>query len=169
MSGMGVPSRWCACASVAPALILLCEVHACAPAYHPHPIEEVPIGLSISSDPARPETDSPPSEGAPDASLPGFGAVEDAQAEAAVADVPDAEGGGPKKRTGVAKASKAPVPVAVTGGTGGGGAESERARLEAKVANHEATPADFRALMKICAKQHDQACVRKVIAASRAH
>ena len=54
-----------------------------------------------------------------------------------------------------------------SGGSGGEG-ESERSRLEAKVARGEATPEEARALLRLCAKQHDQACMKRATAALRA-
>jgi hypothetical protein len=142
---------------------------ACAPAYHPHPIEEVPIGLSVPGvpgDPNRPDTVAASNE----PSIVDAGEV-DAQPEGGADTVAEADSGSAKKHPPSGRPGKPPTAITgaptSVGAAAGGGADSERARLEAKMANHEATAPDLRALMKICSKQRDQPCVKKALAAMR--
>ncbi len=149
------------------AVALVFATLACAPAHHPEPLEEVPIGLGTTS------RDLAPPSGQPfDADLgPG-----DAAASASSDDAPDGggdagaevDGGGPRKRAN-GKPVRAPAPTSLGAAAPSvpPGGESERSRLEAKVAAHEATQAEVKTLIRLCLKQHDQPCVRKAGAALR--
>jgi hypothetical protein len=140
---------------------------ACTPARHPAPIEEVPI----ASAPTQTIADRTVSQGSPSVDA----AVVDAAtvpAEGGDDQAPDADVAGSRKRATSPRSGKAPVAIngtssAASGGSGGEG-ESERSRLEAKVARGEATPEEARALLRLCAKQHDQACMKRATAALRA-
>ncbi len=144
---------------------LLLSLYGCGQAHHPHPIEEVPIGLSVPTDPTR--ADNQVAEGDPVGVDASAGAADDAQAD--TGSDPVAEADASLKKRGGGRTGKPPTAITGTsgGGAGAGGGESERARLEAKIASHEGTRQDVSALMRICAKQHDQACLRRATAALR--
>jgi hypothetical protein len=167
----------CARALMAGGLVLLffacAACFACTPAHHPHAVEEVPIGLSVPGvpgDPNRPGALVADREPAMvvDASV---APEADAQADSGSEQTPDADGGGAKKHPSSGRNSKPPTAITGNASTPAaaptGGVGEERARLEAKMANHEATAVDLRALMNICAKQRDKPCIKRAMAAMR--
>jgi hypothetical protein len=127
-------------------MVLLPLLVACG-GVHPRHLEEVPIGTNVGDEPAQGDAAAPNVPSSDAAVL-----VADVPQDAAVTPDPDTAPG--KK-----KGAHGGKPTAVSGG----GGESERTRLEAKVDNGTATRQDVQALLKICNKAHDKACMKHAL------
>lgn len=134
---------------LAPSLPLV----SCEPPLPPRAIEEVPIGTEVSPPPSP---DAGPSDTVSSAPV----ADPEAPPEQPPQDAPP-----PGKRGRSGSRGTRPVPMLSTGGgdSADGGLsplDAERARLEAIVFSGKARPADFRALIRVCQKQHDKDCLK---------